>query len=333
MNPIQFSRQNQHQHTLPQPTALLSMLILFAMALGACASAAPKSELYSAEMPAAAPMEPMAEESMGGREFVQYDSATQSSTQAIERIVIKNANLSIVVTDPPSSLDMISKMAEEMGGFVVNANLYTSRTESGAEVPRGSVTIRVPAERLDEALERIQAESDREPLNKTINSQDVTSDYTDLQSRLRNLENAEAQLTEIMGSATKTEDVLSVYNRLVEVREQIEVIKGQIQYYEQSAALSAISVELIANEAVQPLTIGSWQPGETAKEAIQGLIDIGKFLINALIWIVIVFIPVLVILYLVFFLPLRFIFRKVRKPRQPKTLQPPGESIPPASGG
>lgn len=331
MNPIQLPRPKSSKQIFPQPIALLSILVLLAMGLGACASAAPTQEAYYAEMPAAAPMEPMAQESIGGREFVEYDSASQSSTQAIERIVIKNANLSIVVVDPPSSLDMISKMAEEMGGFVVNANLYTSRTESGAEVPRGSVTIRVPAERLDEALDRIEAESDREPLNKTINSQDVTSDYTDLQSRLRNLENAEAQLTEIMGSATKTEDVLSVYNRLVEVREQIEVIKGQIQYYEQSAALSAISVELIANEAVQPLTIGSWQPGETAKDAIQGLIDIGKFLVNALIWIVIVFIPVLIILYLVFFLPLRFIFRKIRRPRQPKTLQTPSEPTPPTS--
>ena len=56
----------------------------------------------------------------------------------------------------------------------------------------------------------------------------MTSDYTDLQSRLRNLEDAEEQLRTIMDSAFNTEDVLTVYNRLVEVREQIEVIKGQI---------------------------------------------------------------------------------------------------------
>ena len=119
----------------------------------------------------------------------------------------------------------------------------------------------VAAERLDEALTSIESESNRLPLTKNISSQDVTKDYTDLQSRLRNLEEAEAQLREIMASANKTEDVLSVYNQLVQVREQIEVTKGQIQYYEQSAALSAISVEILADEAVQPLTVGGWQPG------------------------------------------------------------------------
>lgn len=195
------------------------------MAMGACASASPSKDLYTEEMPAAAPMQPSME---GAREFADNGVIAQSAEPSAERMVIKNANLTIVVDDPSVSLDKITAMAETMGGFVVSANVYTSQTESGLEVPRGAITVRIPAERLNEALERIEAESDRDPLTKTLDSQDVTRDYTDLQSRLRNLESAEAQLTEIMGSATKTEDVLSVYNRLVEVREQIEVIKGQI---------------------------------------------------------------------------------------------------------
>jgi hypothetical protein len=75
-----------------------------------------------------------------------------------------------------------------------------------------------------------------------------------------------------MGSANRTEDVLNVYNQLTQVREQIEVTKGQIQYYEQSAALSSISVELVPDASVQPLTIAGWEPGGVAKEALQALI-------------------------------------------------------------
>lgn len=325
IHPQQANRVRQSHRPL---STLLGTFVLLTLLLGACASATPTADLYAGEMPAAAPMEPSLE---GGREFADYSTKTQSTSQSVERMVIKNANLSIVVDDPSVSLDQISAMAEEMGGFVVNANLYISQTESGVEVPRGAITIRVPAERLNEALERIQAQSDREPLSKNLDSQDVTRDYTDLQSRLRNLENAEAQLTEIMGSATKTEDVLSVYNRLVEVREQIEVIKGQIQYYEQSAALSAISVDLLANEAVQPLTIGGWEPVGVAKSAIQGLIDVVKFLITTLIWIVILVVPVLAIVYLVFFLPLRFVWRKIRKPRAQLAPRSPAEPNPPTS--
>jgi hypothetical protein len=116
-----------------------------------------------------------------------------------------------------------------------------------------------------------------------VNSQDVTAEYTDLNSKLVNLEAAEKQLQEIMDSANRTEDVLSVYSQLVATREQIEVIKGQMKYYEQSAALSAISVQLIANAAMQPITIGGWQPVGVASflQSLIHLQSLGNFAIHS----------------------------------------------------
>lgn len=317
----------------PNHRSFISILILISFltaSLGACASAAsPEFERGESGAPAMAP-EPAFDQS--------FDEGIRQSTanvaQAAERIVIKNANLSIVIVDPGESMETISLMADEMGGFVVSANLYQERLESGVEVPRASITIRVPAERLNDALDRIRSQSDRDPLTERIDSDDVTDQYTDLQSRLRNLQNTEAQLTEIMADAIRTEDVLSVYNRLVEIREQIEVIQGQIQYFEQSAALSAISVELIANEAVIPLTIGSWQPVGVAKNAVQALIDTLKFVVTAAIWIVIYVLPVLLVLYLIFVLPLSLIWKTLRRRRaRNKTIQavPPPASSPPAN--
>jgi hypothetical protein len=229
--------------------------------------------------------------------------------------VIQNAHLSLAVKDPSASLDAISQLAADMGGFVVNANLYQQTLGNGVEVPRGSITIRVPAERLNEAMERIQGESEQEPLSKNVESQDVTSEYTDLQSRLRNLESTEVQLTKIMEEANRTEDVLQVYNRLVEVRENIEVIKGKIQYYQQASALSAISVELLADEAVQPLSIGGWQPVGVAKNAVQALINTVQVLVNTVIWIIIYALPVGLLLYLLLILPITLILRAWRRRR------------------
>jgi hypothetical protein len=305
----------QNRSIKPKHQSLLTIMVLtsiLVLILGSCASAATPSEDFNLESaPGAPPMEPAAEYDQAAGEGVR--SSTANVAQAAERIVIKNADLEIVVVDPGEAMETISLMADEMGGYVVSANLYQSRLESGAEVPRASITIRVPAERLNEALGKIRSQSDRDPLTERVDSQDVTREYTDLQSRLRNLQNTEAQLTEIMDDAIRTEDVLSVYNRLVEIREQIEVIQGQIQYYEQSAALSAISVELIANEAVQPLTIGGWQPVGVAKNAVQALIDTLKVVAEAAIWIAIYVLPVLLVLYLVFVLPLSLIWKAWRR--------------------
>jgi hypothetical protein len=300
-------------------------LFILGMLLAACSGAAatPSMEYQASMAESGAPAAPAMEEA-------SFDQAS-SSQSTIERIVIKNADLEIVVANPADSMERISKMAEAMGGYVVTANLFQQRLDSGAEVPQATITIRVPAERLNEALEDIRSESDRLPRREDLNSQDVTSEYTDLQSRLRNLENAEAQLQEIMASANKTEDVLSVYNELVSVREQIEVIKGQIQYYEQSAALSAITTSLVADEAVKPLTIGGWEPGGVAKRAIQALINAVKYIVNAAIWVILFVLPVLLLIFAIFFLPvilLIWALRRRRKNRQQSST--PVEVAPPA---
>ncbi len=183
-------------------------------------------------------------------------------------------------------------------------------------MPRGSITIRVPAEKLNDALKQIKALSKEEPLTETINSQDITSEYTDLESRLRNLKDTEEQLRKIMDEAFTTEDVLKVYNQLTQVREQIEVIQGQMKYYRESAALSAISTELIAEEAVEPLSIAGWKPVGVARDALQALINALKVIVNVFIWVLIFVLPVLALIYGILILPVVAFVRYLRKRRK-----------------
>ena len=229
----------------------------------------------------------------------------------VERLVIKNGELSIAVEDPEADLADVMSMAEEMGGFVVSSSLYFRTLASGAEVPQADVTIRVPADRFDEALNRIK-DGVGQVLSESVTGEDVTQEYTDLQSRLTNLEAAEAELQRIMEEATDTEDVLSVYNQLIYIREQIEVIKGRITYFEQSAAFSAIYVSIVADEAVQPLMIGGWEPAGVAKDAIQALINTLQAIAEALIWIVLWVLPVLLVIYI----PLRLAWVGIRRMRR-----------------
>ena len=255
------------------------------------------------------PMEKGVADSYYGETYNTVLSEETFQTQDAQiRMVIKNASLSIVVEDPGFSITTISQLASDLGGFVVSSNLYRTQTDRGYEVPQANITIRVPAEKLDQALEAIKSGAGQ-ILNENVSGQDVTQEYTDLESRLRNLEKAELQLTEIMEQAWNTDDVLAVYNRLVEVQGQIELIKGQMQYYEQSAAMSAISVNIQANEAVQPLTIGNWQPVGVAKRAISALINTLEVLADMLIWIVLYILPIALIL----FFPARWLWRWLKK--------------------
>jgi len=304
------------------------LLLLLSLTVAACAPAmtaeSPTMDEYQAgSVPSAPEMESARSADMG----FSTNELADTSAQNAPRLVIRNANLSIVVIDPGDAMDAISRMADEMEGFVVSSNLYKTTTNEGVEIPQADITIRVPAEKLTEAMETIKAmveDPNVDILSENVSGQDVTQEYTDTKSRLTNLEAAEKQLQNIMDSATKTEDVLAVYNQLVQVREQIEVLKGQIKYYEESAALSAINVNLRAQASVQPVVIGGWRPVGVARDAVQALINTLQFLGSALIWIAIFVLPVGVVL-VVFFLLLRFIWRKIfkPKPRKAPVSQPP----------
>lgn len=300
---------------------LLLLTLLFALTLSACAPAAASPMAYSdfaqseegfygggaAPMAAPAPMEVVAE---AENKAAVYDSAAQTSGGAApaERMVIKNASLSLSVPNPAESADSIGKLAESMGGFVVASNVYQETLYDGRKAPRASITVRVPAEKLAEALAEIKKGAGQ-VLNENVSGQDVTGEYTDLRSRLTNLERAEAQLAEIMASAKKTEEVLQVYNELTRVRGEIELIKGQMKYYEQAAALSAISIELIADAATQPITIGGWQPEGVARDAVQALVRTLQDAVDSLIWLTLYWLPST----LVWLLPLLLVLWGVRR--------------------
>ena len=218
--------------------------------------------------PMAAPAEFYASDSAG--EFnIAYE---ESAVAATERLVIQNVDMSIVVVDPKMRMDEIADLAVRMGGFVVSSNLYQSTYgPNNIEVPEGNITIRMPTEELDDVLALIK-EDIVEVTYENRSGQDVTNQYVDSKSRLAAKEEAEKNLLKIMDTAENAEDVLAIYMQVQNIQTEIEVLKGQIKYYEESAALSAISIRLVAEETVKPIEIGGWKLQGTANDAVQDLI-------------------------------------------------------------
>jgi len=271
-------------------------------------------EVSLMEAPAAAPYDVVTD---SAKSVEAYNSASQAIAMQPpqERLVIENADLAIVVKDPKADMAKISKLANDLGGYVVSSNLYQSYTSMGKEVPEASIVVRIPAEKLDEALTQIKKDAvDVQSENRS--GQDVTNIYVDLQSQLKAKQAAEKKLLEIMDQAVRAEDVLAIYMQVQTVQTEIEQLKGQIKYYEESAALSAVSVHLIAEEGTQPIEVGPWKPVGAAKEAVEDLIrfmqNFAEFLIRFLIYILPVLLIIGIPLFLVY-LGGRAIFRRFRK--------------------
>ena len=310
---------------------IMLVILSVSIMLSSCAlasNAVEEGAVFDAEQKMGLPSAPAEAPSMEMAEAVfdeEYATESDFDSTAVdtERIVIKNASLSIVVLDPTSAMQSITDMAEDMGGFFFHSNMYKTMTDRGLELPIANVTVRVPSEKLDQALDQVKdlvEDPEVDILSEDISGQDVTGEVTDLESRLRNLEAAEEQLLEIMDDANRTEDVITIFRELTSVREEIEVIQGQIKYYRESAQFSAINIYIQAKAALEPITIGGWQPGVEAQRALQALVDGGQFIVNMLIWIVIFVVPILAAIFLPIFFIVRF-FRKRKQKKNGKSIQ------------
>jgi hypothetical protein len=267
------------------------------------------SELAAPAQPA--PLQAPLPASDGARNAISDEAQA-----AQDRLVIQNADLTIVVKDPKKRMQEISDLARQMGGFVVSSNLGED-TSTGQKVPQGSIVIRVPSEKLDEALAKIKEGAVDVP-HENRSGQDVTSQYVDLKAQLTAKEAAEKKLLEIMDQATRSEDVLNAYMQVQSIQTEIEQLKGQIKYLEESAALSAISVQLIAEASTQPIQVGPWRPEGAAKQAIQDLIVFFQNFVDFLIRFVLLTLPALILiaipLFLLYLLGLA-VYRRVRRSR------------------
>ena len=296
-------------------------ILILGLFLAACGSAA---EMQTSD--AAAPMEaPAMEEALlfaadadrnfGGSDDAGDFGATANSAVASEpqaqvvqeRLIIRTADLNLIVTDTEATIGAITEMVEANGGWVVNSGLY----QYGEDAKSGNITVRVPVEGFNSAITAVKALA-IEVTSESSSGQDVTEEYVDLSSRLENLEATADRVRSFLDETSNVEEALAVNQELSRLEGEIEVIKGRMQYLSQSAGFSTIHINLTPDIATQPLNPETWQPGSVARESFELLINALQGIANFLIGAVIILVP----LGLLFGWPLWIIIRYVRRRRQ-----------------
>lgn len=290
----------------------LALIVVLLLALVACSgqkatltSTSDGGEARGATAPSAAPL--------AQDRSMNYSSAITVAKETEERMIVRTAQLSLVVRDAEASLEQVKTIVSALEGYMVDTRMWRED-----EQMRGSVTVRVPSASLDDALARFK-ELAIKVQSENGSSQDVTEEYSDLGAQLRNLEATEQELLELLKTVRektgKAEDILAVHRELTSIRGQIEQLKGRMQYLERTTALAAVSLELIPDVLAKPVTSAGWRPAETLKGAARALVSTLQSVVEAAIWIVIYVLPVLVVLLIPFGL-IWFLWRRRRKAKK-----------------
>jgi hypothetical protein len=222
---------------------------------------------------------------------------TAEAPATTQPMIVRSAQMRIMVGDTTKTVDAVTKAVEALGGFVAGSNIWRE-----GELMRATLTLRVPSDKLTATLASIRSLARRVD-NETIASQDVSQEYVDLASNVRNLEATETELRELLivarKNSRKAADVLEVHQQLTIIRGQIEQAKGRMRYLTEVASMSSISLEVVPDAVTQPVVEPGWQPLAIAKNAVRALVGSLQSVATVAIWLLVYVVPVFGMLALV----------------------------------
>lgn len=177
--------------------------------------------------PIPAPPEP-SEEGRGG----EHKPATLPYRP--NRLIIKNAELKLLVQNTDVAIDRVCQIAADTGGYIISTRVRYDEW-LGENYKFASITLGVPVDQFELAMRRLRGLAIR-VVDEHASGQDVTDEYVDLQSRLDNLKATRDRIRQFLEQAKTVEESLRVNEELAVIEEQIEQVQGRMHYLFDRAA-------------------------------------------------------------------------------------------------
>lgn len=194
------------------------------------------------------------------------------------RMVIRNGSIDVQVNDVRKSVDDTTQLIAAFGGYVEQSSFSMSSDE-----PMATMMIRVPSKKFEAALNTLRSYGVMTAENLT--GEDVTAQAVDINARIKVLRQEEEQYRIMMKSARRMDDILSVKNRITNVRMQIESLTAQQKTLSTLSAMASLNVRFHTGQLIPGSTPGQgkWMDG-TVDSATGLLKSVGKVVGQGLIF-------------------------------------------------
>ncbi|HVG00755.1 MAG TPA: DUF4349 domain-containing protein, partial [Chloroflexia bacterium] len=182
--------------------------------------------------------------------------------------------------DVSNALNEVRSLAGGHGGYISQSD---SRQEGDYTV--ATLTLQVPAREFDNVVSKLRQVGVK-TISENIASSDVTEEYTDLQSQLRNLQATETRMLALQAKAVELEDILTLDRELRQIQGEIERIQGRSNFLSKRSEMSTLTVSLYPEIApVEPMTVTEegWDPARTAAQAWKASLEMLSGVANVLI--------------------------------------------------
>lgn len=230
-------------------------------------------------------------------------SAESPRIQDTSRKLIKNVNMEVETEEFDTLFNKVEQKVNGLGGYVESSYTYNGSSYYGSNSRNASMTIRIPAEKLDDFLSEVSESSNVISRNESVT--DVTLQYVDMESHKKVLLAEQDRLLELMEQVETIEDIITLESRLSEVRYQIESMESQLRTYDNQISYSTIYLEINEVTKLTPVKEQStWEKISTG--FVDSLYGVGKGILNFIIrfiislpylvvWAVVIFVIVLIV--------------------------------------
>lgn len=177
------------------------------------------------------------------------DKIIEPSTpaQQVEKKMIKEGEITIEASNRKAARKALTDSLTTLGGYIEEEAENTYDTNNRKNYV---LNVRIPAQKFERFLSAVSSTADHVE-SKSIRIKDVTTEYIDVSTRLKNKTLLEERYKALLQKATKMADVLEVEKKLTEIRTDIETTQGQLNYLNKQIAYSSLQITLFSKSAIE----------------------------------------------------------------------------------
>lgn len=217
--------------------ALLMVMLMF------CSCGSEKKEMDSGWN-----NNPSQGESTGG------DVSKDSSENSPDRKIIKTFRLEMETLEYERAITSITSLAESLGGYIAESSAdggtrLSDESSSGSR--RATYTVRIPSNKVEEYVERISEECNVR--SSKLTTEDVTDSYYGIKAQLDSLRAQEARLGEMIGKAASLGELITLEDKLTQIRSKINELNSRLQLMDKSVDYSYVYITLYEVQKYKPV--------------------------------------------------------------------------------
>ncbi len=328
---------------MKQKSYICAILAALFLVMSACGASSANSAMDMADAAAAEPAEAPAMEEVATEDAYTEEAGvvenaaaggTTESTGLIQGAetgsladkIIYTAYANLETTDLDQSIDTLNGLVEQYGAFLESSSVTGNNLldiAAGYTYGRcADFTLRVPKEHYSDFTSALDTVGN--VTNLTSDAENITAQYSDVETQVKSYDTQEQRLLEIMAQADTVEDMIALESRLSEVRMEKDRLETQLQNWDRQVDYSTVTISLTEVQELTPEPPAEEptyleQLGQTFMNSVHWMGRAAKGGVKLLVAVIPVLLPIAVIILAVVLICKGAAKRKLRK--QERALQ------------